>query len=1399
MSEYANSVRKSAERRSGRPNRGRSRGRGRGVGQAHGAGSKKAFAGPDMDYDLLDDLESDDVWSTDHRNNACRLEQKSERQFRRGGGCSEQAPVYRQTMRRGSPVRVPMQHLHMTTENQEMVKDMLKDLHGEQVDISSEDEYEELDAMYENQYWMPARMLNIEEVCINQETVVQDGTSIVAVNKLSRYGFERDMCTEALQLFDGDIGQALEYSICQYFHIPKNDNVCNIEKLGVDEESNFQKIYEERKDEMTALQSIYEDRFVERIPNRVWVLTLSLPHLDKLVKVSPRKVRDSSSTNYGKYNPRKDKSLCKFFLQGPCRFGARCKFKHSVLAKDDLLSAQDDTDNGEEVRKYELEIRFPVGNKYPQEMPIVALSTDDFYFQHQICLNITKKLLEEARSLSESGIPVVFSLVSLLEDESVLCDLIKQPTRPFTSLLSEEKPWMERKPLLDEDKHRQDVQFVTKEVEKLTEEEEGKAEIAMANIVENESKIKQRHEEEEEEESIDPVVKVQRSSSKEDKPVKKVNPTERLKQNRKLKDEFRKRLSFSAYKSMLAERQKLPAWEKQKEILELIEKHQVLVVSGMTGCGKTTQIPQFILDSYLKSSDQDICNIICTQPRRISAMAVAERVAEERADRLGRIVGYQIRLEKVQSNLTRLLFCTTGIVLRRLEGDPTLEGITHIIMDEVHERSEESDFLLMYLRDMLPKRPDLKVIMMSATLNSDLFSNYFNGCSVIDIPGRTFPVQQYFLEDIIEITEFVVDENSPYARPFKEMKSVLKDINSKEDYDGMLDLKSDKSKLPSDKAQDQSLTVKQLYIRYSEYSKLTVKNMAFMDHTKINYDLIVQLLEWIVQEKQPDEEFPEAGAILVFLPGYAEIQTLYDMLQANSLFGFHRNKAKFRIIPLHSTLSSQEQHAVFTRPPEGVRKIVIATNIAETSITIDDIVWVIDSGKMKEKRYDQSKGMESLETIWVSRANALQRMGRAGRVQEGVCFHLFTGHRFEHHLQDQPVPEIQRAPLEQIVLRIRMMDIFKTVDVEEVLNKLIEPPEGMSILAAILRLQDLGALDEKGELTPLGYHLGSLPVDVRIGKLMLLGAMFRCLDSALTIAACLSFKSPFVAPFGKKDKATVKKREFAVGNSDHLTMLSAYRKWQDVRRVSSYAAYSFCQENFLSQRTLEMIASMKQQFVELLSDIGFVREGLSVRDVEMAAREDGTDGVARATGMANVNSHNWKLVAAILVGALYPNVVQVLSPESKYSQSSAGSVPKAPKSEELKFKIKTDGYVNIHPSSVNYQVRYYESPYLVFHEKVKTSKVFIRDCTMVSVYPLLLFGGGNISLDLHKGNYVLSVDDGWIRFMASSHQVAELVKDLRFEVDQLMNDKIENPHMDLCTSLRGSKIIDTIVKLISTQ
>ncbi|XP_033733730.1 putative ATP-dependent RNA helicase DHX57 isoform X2 [Pecten maximus] len=1235
----------------------------------------------------------------------------------RGRGQSDwdqRSDVHRSSDRpRRQDVRVKLQTLYMSEENQDMVRDMFKDLHGEEPDILSEEEYDELDMRTEDQYWMTQDPLQIEDVQVyygkkKNSKMDSECISHIAINKLMRYGYEKKRCVEALQLHDGDIGVAFEYLFCKCFDINMNLEEGFGEEENVNEFNDFldeekkdhkqilaelgltwEDIEEQRNEEIMALKSIYEDNFTEKIPNKVWSLCLDLPSIKDLVK--PSKPEDVESVQEKKD---KNREVCRFFLKGFCQFGKRCLYSHEMakpaipkifIPNEELVENKPD---------FELEFRFPKNNMYPVEAPIIGFSSTLPNFPPHVCLLITERLRAEAMDCSELNAPAVFTLVSVLDDEPAVVHLYNRPPLEY-SRPDYDQAWR-RKQKLEEEQATSVFPFKRQ----TSIEEDYKSDTAaLIRMTERESQVM-------EEEEV--KVEKKRVNTRDSNIMRQINAGETLKQNRRLKEQYHRKKSSKAMQKLITQRQNLPAWDMQEEILTALESHQVLVVSGMTGCGKTTQVPQFILDSYLESKDLNVCSILCTQPRRISAIAVAERVAEERAEKLGRTVGYQIRLEKVQSSMTRLLFCTTGIVLRTLEGDSTLEGITHVIIDEVHERSEESDFLMMYLKDMLPRRKDLKIILMSATLNAQLFSDYFGGCCIIDIPGRTFPVDQYFLEDAVDFTRFVMDESSPYARPLKHSNAVpgrkgYIDPNSYEDE------RAEASQPPKEKAKDENLTVKQLFMRYSDYHKSTCRSMALMDMNKINYDLIVTLLEWIVEDK---EGFPK-GAVLVFLPGFAEIQTLLELLQSNSIFG-NRNKKCFKIIPLHSTLSSEDQHAVFLKPPEGVTKIVIATNIAETSITIDDVVYVIDAGMMKEKRYDASKGMESLETVNVSKANVQQRKGRAGRVANGVSFHLFTSHKYQYHMKEQPIPEIQRAPLEQIVLRIKMLDIFNRLHAQEVLEQLPEPPEKESILAAIRRLQDLGALDEHDELTPLGYHLGSLPVDVRVGKLMLFGAIFRCLDPALTIAASLSFKSPFVTPFDKKDEATKKKVEFATGNSDHLTMVKAYQGWIDARKKSQYAEYNYCHDNFLSHRSLEMLASMKRQFVELLSDIGFLKEGISQGDIERTGQR-GSDGVYDITGPeANINSSNWKIVAAILVGALYPNVVQVLTPEAKFSMSSMGAIPKLPRADELRFKTKSDGYIHIHPSSVNFQVNHYESPYLVYHEKVKTSRIYVRDCTMVS-------------------------------------------------------------------------------------
>ncbi|XP_036402780.1 putative ATP-dependent RNA helicase DHX57 [Megalops cyprinoides] len=1303
---------------------------------------------------------------------------------------------------------MPMQRIHMTSENQAQVKELLRELQTQEFEESDrdvgsefeeeeeeeeEEEYDELDYREEGQFWEtrddPVEFAessvcepDSEEERHSPEPVV----SLFAVGRLCRYGFDRERSRQALESGKGEVGATLELLLKQVFAEKYGQAAVAPEGLqGIP----MDECLAQRQEEALALTAIYGERFAERIANSVWTVSLDLQFLTDALNSGPDR-----STQKQSQVQRKD--VCKFYLKGAgCRFGDKCRFKHQLptdsKAPPDPTGPSQPGFSSYSPPEYDLEIRFPKGNRYPFQAPLVAFSTNDEKLGVAGRLHVTEHLFREALAAAKSGEPVVYTLITCFEDEERMKELLLAGHHKYSV-----PPPVVVMPTITPAKNR-NVKSASN-----TQESRPSNSITTSRDIEvkEDPEPEEDPEDQEEEAQVVPVENESYVNLRKKMVRKYETKTEGLLQeNSKLSREFRRKQSSRRFLSMLQQRQKLPAWQERENILELLQDNQVLVVSGMTGCGKTTQIPQFILDASLSGPPNQVANIICTQPRRISAISVAERVAQERSERLGNSVGYQIRLETVRSSATRLLYCTTGVLLRRLEGEADLAGITHVIVDEVHERTEESDFLLLVLKDLMIQRPDLKIVLMSATLNAELFSQYFYNCQTIHIPGRTFPVDQFFLEDAIAMTRYVIEDGSPYMRSGKQGAPPNKGSTSRMAVDQLEEdvwsfMSFHKKDFVKDSIPDQQLTLQELTVRYKDTKKSVLKTISAMDLDKINMDLVESLLEWIVDG---DHKYPP-GAVLVFMPGLAEIKMLYEQLQSNRMFN-NRNKKRCVVYPLHSSLSNEEQQAVFNRPPEGVTKIIISTNIAETSVTIDDVVYVVDSGKMKEKRYDASKSMESLEDSWVSRANALQRKGRAGRVASGVCFHLFTSHCFKHQLAEQQLPEIQRVPLEQLCLRIKVLDVFAEHTLESVFSRLIEPPALGSLEAAKQRLQDLGALTPDEKLTPLGYHLACLPVDVRIGKLMLFGAIFRCLDPALTIAASLAFKSPFVSPWDKREEANVKKLSFALANSDHLALLQAYKGWCAAAKNGNQAGFQYCRENFLSGRGLQEIASLKRQFAELLSDIGFVKEGLKARVIERMCSK-GTDGILEATGYeANMNSDNIRLMSAMLCAALYPNVVQVRAPQGKYKLTSKGAVKMQPKAEELRFMTKSDGCVHVHPSSVNYTVRHYDSPYLVYHEKVKTSRVFIRDCSMVSVYPLVLFGGGQVNVELHRGEFVISLDDGWIRFAAASHQVAELVKELRWELDQLLEDKIKNPSMDLCSCPRGSRIIDMIVKLISTQ
>ena len=389
-----------------------------------------------------------------------------------------------------------------------------------------------------------------------------------------------------------------------------------------------------------------------------------------------------------------------------------------------------------------------------------------------------------------------------------------------------------------------------------------------------------------------------------------------------LKALWASKTSTPLFQRMLRSREELPIWKFRDTLLEAMRTNQAIIICGETGCGKSTQVPSFILEHELSSGRA--CKIYCTEPRRISATSLARRVCEELGERKGdlgtsqSLVGYAIRLENKISTQTRLVYATTGIVMRMLERSGDLGNITHLVLDEVHERTIDSDFLLIILRKLMARRPALRVILMSATVNAKRFSDYLEGAPILNVPGRTYPVETRYLEDAIELTTY---------HDSKKLTEVHQS-NHEDDEGTKQDLDSRLTQLKS----------------LDGYSTKTRKTLATFDEYQISYELIVKLLESIATSKTYKSY---SKAVLIFLPGIAEIRRMQRFVLGNPAFGEGWN-----VHALHSSIANEEQEQAFLVPPEGTRKIVLATNIAETGITIPDVTCVIDTGKHKEMRFE---------------------------------------------------------------------------------------------------------------------------------------------------------------------------------------------------------------------------------------------------------------------------------------------------------------------------------------------------------------------------------------------------------------------------------------------------------------
>jgi len=774
---------------------------------------------------------------------------------------------------------------------------------------------------------------------------------------------------------------------------------------------------------------------------------------------------------------------------------------------------------------------------------------------------------------------------------------------------------------------------------------------------------------------------------------------------------------------------KLPVEQLRDGLGAALETSQVVVISGGTGSGKSTQLPQFMLDDW-RGEGTEPQRVVVTQPRRIAAMSVAERVAWERKQKLGEGVGYSVHGSAVRPKSLEgsIEFVTVGTLLRRAVNDPLLQNFHVIVVDEVHERDLLTDFLLILLREVLLRRPSLRLVLMSATIDVETFTNYFDGCPVLEVPtGPLHPVEEVHLDE---------DYFAEFEQSQALLQAELNDASADAEID---DERPSGARWGGDAAEAP----------------------------------LLDLAEAVIRKEVPHVlKQPEQLSILCFLPGWAEIRQVSERLREGA------EAKKMWILPLHSTLPKEQQQKVFQKAPKGKVKVILGTNIAESSVTIDDISVVVDAGLQRELTYDARRRMSSLGTARVSVSSAVQRRGRAGRVREGRVLRLYSQEQLKR-APERPSPEMQRCDLAQSCLQAAALGR----DPRGFLAEAPDPPGAEAVEVAMEELLAIDALEE-GEpprLLPVGEVIARLPLEPQLGRAAMLGSLLGLPGPTAALLTVSGGRSPFLQVQGQRDEARAKMKEFCEW-SDAFAAAKALLAWEGVReKRGDAAAHTWAKKNMLNPGQLNRFSSDRAQLLRDMRRSGLLSGSLYNSLVDpsdgstalLENREEMQDvmdmGEASAEEEVVATGEEiepaWEpLLASVLCMAYPMNTARRMQMSSPFC-----------KTKSVRSAMISPGSVNAVPPQErsSRQARGNESGegktwWLYGEMQSVNDKTYLRATTRIQTWHVPVFGGLRVKDIVSARDPVIELDS-WISVKGNGERATGLLRSTRREVQDALS------------------------------